>query len=409
MPGVLMVTTVPETLEGFLLPFAAHFRARGVRVDGMARGVSGNPACVKAFDNVWDMDWSRNPFSPRNLLTEPSRIREIVASQGYDLVHVHTPVAAFVTRFALRKLRAAGGLRVIYTAHGFHFYRGCPGMRAVTFRTLEKMAGRWTDYLVVINREDEQTAKRYRLVPPDRVRFMPGIGVDAKRYGLGSIAGVDVERVRAEMGLKDEDRLFLMIAEFIPRKRHRDALHAFARLGLPDAYLALAGSGPCLAEMQKLAFDLGVASRVRFLGFRRDIPTLIQASTCLLLPSEQEGLPRSILEAMSLGRAVIGTRIRGVTDLLETGCGMLIPVGDVVRLAEAMRYALDHPDRIREMGNQGRDRIGDFDQSRIIRMHEELYQEALGVKRRGQPVDGSGLRRRHEAANLAGSRLESAI
>src|SRR2546423_13555480 len=108
MPSLLMVTTVPDTLAGFLLPFAEHFRAQGWHVDAMARGVSGSAGCVQAFDHVWDMDWSRNPLRPSNFISAPKRVRDVVVQQGYDLVHVHTPVAAFVTRFALRHLRKQG-------------------------------------------------------------------------------------------------------------------------------------------------------------------------------------------------------------------------------------------------------------------------------------------------------------
>ena len=230
MPKLLMVTTVPETLCAFLLPFAAHFRGRGWRVDALANGVSSVPACAEAFDQVWEVPWSRNPLQPGNFWTAPARVRQIVASEGYDIVHVHTPVASFVTRLALRSLRDAGNPRVIYTAHGFHFYQGGPRLRGALFRKLEQWAGRWTDRLVVINREDEQAALRYGIVPPDRLRYMPGIGVDTRHYSAAAVSGADVARVRQELGLAAADRLILMVAELIPRKRPADALNALARL-----------------------------------------------------------------------------------------------------------------------------------------------------------------------------------
>src|SRR4051794_29163723 len=118
-----MVATVPMTLRGFLLPFAEHFRARGCRVDGLARGITGDADCVRGFDRVWDVDWSRNPLRLGQLFRTPAAIRELVVREGYDLVHVHTPIAAFLTRFALRGLRRQGRPRVIYTAHGFHFHQ----------------------------------------------------------------------------------------------------------------------------------------------------------------------------------------------------------------------------------------------------------------------------------------------
>src|SRR5262245_53839675 len=103
-----MVTTIPETLRGFLLPFVDHLRERGFRVDAMAQGIGGGAECLRAFDHVWEVAWSRNPLDHRNLLAARRRVRDVVVEHNYDLVHVHTPVAAFVTRLALRGLRRTG-------------------------------------------------------------------------------------------------------------------------------------------------------------------------------------------------------------------------------------------------------------------------------------------------------------
>jgi glycosyltransferase involved in cell wall biosynthesis len=372
-----MVTTVPVTLSAFLLPFAAHFRARGWRVDAMANGISSAPACVEAFDRVWDMPWSRSPLHPGNLVTAPKKVREIVAREGYDLVHVHTPVASFVTRLALRSMRGQGKPRVVYTAHGFHFYEGGPRLKGALFRKLEQWAGRWTDYLVVINREDEQAALRYGIVPPDRVRYMPGIGVDTGHYSATAVSVTAQTRVRQELGLLATDRLFLMVAELIPRKRPADALHALARLTRSDAHLALAGPGPLLEELKQLAARLGIAQRVHFLGYRKDIPALIQSSVATLLTSEQEGLPRSVMESMCQAVPVIGSRIRGMTDLLANGRGLLVPVGNVQGFADAMAWVLDHPGEARMLGERGRAGMAAYDLGNIVRLHEKLYDEAL--------------------------------
>ena len=194
MNRLLVITTVPASLRGFLLPFAYHFRAKGWWVDAMAQGVSTCAECLEAFDQVWEVEWSRNPLDPQNLSVAPRQIREVLAQGRYDLVHVHTPVAAFVTRYALNGFRKRGRPKVIYTAHGFHFYRGGALTKNAIFLSLEKLAGRWTDYLVVINREDEVAAKRYRIVPTERVRYMPGIGVDAECYSPSTIPEAEVVR-----------------------------------------------------------------------------------------------------------------------------------------------------------------------------------------------------------------------
>jgi glycosyltransferase involved in cell wall biosynthesis len=376
MPKILMVTTIPSTLCAFLLPFAHHLRKLGWQVDAMAQEITANAECVKTFDRVINVQWSRNPLELSNFFATPQAIQAIINATEYDIIHVHTPVAAFVTRYALKGLKQRR-LQVIYTAHGFHFHPQGKAWKNAIFLQLEKMAGRWTDYLVTINQEDYAAAQRHQLLPSDRIRYMPGIGVDLDYYHPQLVKAGDVEKVRAELGLQPDTPLFLSVAEFTPRKHHRDMLQALARLARPDVHLALAGDGRLFQEMQQLATELGIAKQVHFLGKRRDIPALMKASLATMLVSEQEGLPRSVMESLALEVAVIGTKIRGIQELLEDGCGLLVAVGQVEQLAEAMVWALAHPDQIHIMGKKGRDRMAPFALPAIVKLYEELYTEAI--------------------------------
>jgi glycosyltransferase involved in cell wall biosynthesis len=342
----------------------------------MAQRISDCPECTHAFDQTWEVDWSRNPLAPQNFLQTPRAIRNLVERQGYDLVHVHTPVGAFVTRYALRK-RAAP--RVIYTAHGFHFYRGGHPLKNTLFLALEKAAGRWTDYLVVINREDERAARRHRIVSADKVYYMPGIGVDTSIYRPEAILPAQVQQVRQELKLEPGAKLLLMVAEFIPRKRHSDILHAFARVSSSSVHLAFAGGGPLVDRMKVLAQELDVEKRVHFLGFRSDVPALIRASVATILCSEQEGLPRSVMESLSLQVPVIGTDIRGTRDLLQEGGGLLVRLGDTDALAQAIAWMIEHGQEAQEMGRRGREYMAGYDVQRIIALHQSLYDEALAA------------------------------
>jgi len=377
MNSLLLITTIPGTIRAFLLPVADRFRKLGWRVDAMAQGISTNTECLQAFDHVWEVAWSRNPLDPRNLLVAPRIIREVISQQKYDLVHIHTPVAAFVARYALKDLKKTRKFQVIYTAHGFHFHPQGKPLKNAIFLSLEKLAGAWTDYLVVINREDESAAKRYQILPPERIRYMPGIGLDLERYSPDAVSEAAVQQVRQEMKLSGENPLFLSVAEFNPGKHLQDLLQAFAKLARPEVYLAFAGDGALLAEMQQLASDLGVKNQVLFLGNRRDIPTLVRAAVATLLVSEREGLPRSVMESLSLEIPVIGTKIRGTQELLEGGCGFLVEVGDIDGITQAMAGILDHPDAAQEMGKGGRERMAAYDVEQILKLHEQLYTEAV--------------------------------
>lgn len=372
-----MATSVPSTLTAFLLPYAEHYRRAGWRVEAISNGVSKVERCVAAFDAVHDIGWTRKPTDPANLTSAPARLRQVAREGGYDIVHAHDPIAAFVTRYALRGLRAGGEVKVVYTAHGFHFFRGAPPVQATVFRVLERVASDWTDRLIVINEEDLAAAQAFPLARRGGVVYMPGIGVDMSKYGRAGLDPAGAARVRGELGLAPGQPLLTMVAEFNPGKRHKDAVAALAASGLPDAVLALAGDGPLVGEVNALAAGLGVGERVRTLGYRHDIPDVLAASTAVLLPSEREGLPRSLMEASSLEVPVIATRIRGVTELVTPETGILHEIGDVAALAAAMRRVVEDPDGAREMGRKGRQRMATFDIGNVIALHDELYGRLL--------------------------------
>jgi glycosyltransferase involved in cell wall biosynthesis len=377
MHKLLMVTTVPISIINFLLPFATHFRAQGWQVDAMCCGFPPSDPNYQKFDNVWDVQWSRNPLDPRNLIGTPTKIREIVLREKYDIIHVHTPVAAFVARFALKDLRSQIGAKVIYTAHGFHFFPGGNPIKNAVFLALEKLGGNWTDYLVIINQDDEAAVKQHQIVPPGSCRYMPGIGVNLDYYNAQMVSDDQLTAVRSELGIESDTPLMLSVAEYTPRKRHQDTIAAFAKLARPEVHLAIAGDGPLMNKMKQLAADLGVASRVHFLGKRGDIPVLMKAAVANILISNQEGLPRSIMESLALELPTIGTKIRGTQGLLESGCGLLIDVGDVTALTEAMTWILDRPEEAQVMAKRGREHLATYDLNAIIKLHEELYTEAL--------------------------------
>lgn len=375
-PRLLIASGVPSTLKAFLLPFAAHYRERGWQVDAAANGVASDPVLEEAFHAVHDIPWTRRPADPVNLTGAVRRIHALVEREGYDLVHVHDPVAAFVTRVALRRLRRRTRTRVIYTAHGFHFFAGNAPVRNFAFRTLEAIAARWTDHLIVINEEDLAAARKMPVAGD--VTYMPGIGIDLAERGPGAVDEEDVRRVRRDLGLGDDQKMLLMVAELNPEKRHRDAVAALARSGRPDVVLACAGVGPLGESIRRQAAQLGVEDRVLLLGFRDDVDTLLRASFATILPSGREGLPRSLMEASSMERPVIATRIRGVTELVADGrTGLLTDVGDIDALASAIRLLADDPDTASAMGRRGREAMERFDLANVIRLHDELYERAL--------------------------------
>jgi glycosyltransferase involved in cell wall biosynthesis len=343
----------------------------------MASGISLSEPCIAAFDRIWEARWSRNPLDLRNVLQSP-QVRAVISENRYDIVHVHTPVAGFVVRLALRRVPSSRRPRVVYTAHGFHFHPRGRRWRNAAFLTLERIADRWTDDLIVINREDLDAARRYGLAAHGRLHYIPGIGVDVPELRTRCSPG-DRLRMRRNLGLEPGDHLFAMVAELNTEKRHLDALLALKMLSRPTVHIAFAGTGPLRDALERRARRLGVDARVHWLGFTRDVPALLGASAGILLPSEREGLSRTILEALALGVPVIGTRIRGIRELIEDERGLLIEVGDVRELARAMEWLIENPSAAEEMSQRARGAVTGYSLDHVLEAHWDLYGASVKV------------------------------
>jgi glycosyltransferase involved in cell wall biosynthesis len=368
MQKLLILSTVTRTMTMFLIPYARYFKSIGWHVAGGARKLSEDSELVNEFDEVFDVPWNRKALAIENFTQAAPFIRDLVLREGFDIVHVHSPIAAFLTRFALRHTKTP----VVYTAHGFHFgYSGASASWSPYFY-MEKIAAKWTDTLVVINRDDYNLAKE-EFLSDDRLVYMPGVGVDLDFYNRGAVSEEDILRVRAELTNSSDDFLLLMMAEFNPGKRHRDLFKAFSLVDRPNLHLALAGDGRLLDTLKKEVSMIKNGKNIHFLGFRRDVPTLLAAADATILPSEREGLPRSLMESMALGTLAMGTRTRGVQDLLDRGAGYLFDVGNVSQIADCIRKAMNDPQDRAHLVYNAQQRVKAYDLKNILREHERLY------------------------------------
>jgi glycosyltransferase involved in cell wall biosynthesis len=199
---------------------------------------------------------------------------------------------------------------------------------------------------------------------------MPGIGLDFSRYDALSVPKADVKQIHDQLGMKADDALFSMIAEFQPNKRHADAVNALAKMAHAGAHLAFAGDGPAKEPIQHMAKSLGLSKRVHFLGKLKDVCPLIMASRAVLIPSEREGLSRSGMEAACLGVPIIGSDARGVKDVVLPNRGLLFPLGDTFALRDAMQQMIEVP--YQHTTPDPRWRI-----ENLIRLHHEMYSALL--------------------------------
>jgi glycosyltransferase involved in cell wall biosynthesis len=372
---ILIVTTAPQTIKGFLLPFARHLRERGWHVEAATGRAPMTDELLDEFERVWQVPWSREVSAAGNVRAF-AEIRQVMERGHFDIVHVHTPIASVVTRAAAASL-GRNRPRIVYTAHGFHFYEGGDPMRNRAFSTIERFAGHWTDREIVINDEDFAQAISQRVIPSARLRLFPGIGIDLDHYAPTEALQEEAQELRSRLGLGDEDVLYTMLAEFIPRKNHLAAVEGFLRAKDPNAHLAFAGAGPTEPDVRDRVEAAGLTDRVHFLGLVSDVRPLILASDATLLPSRQEGLSRAVLESLAVGVPVVGGRTRGIRDLVDDDLGILVEPDDVDGLAQAMTAILDFPSR-GDLRARSRDRLEAYSLPTIIQLHDELYDELTG-------------------------------
>ncbi len=295
------------------------------------------------------------------------RLRALFRRERFDLVHVHTPVAALIGRAAAWR---EGVPRIVYTAHGFYFHDGMPRWKRAFFIFLEWLAGRVTQQLFTQAEEDAATARRYRLCAGGRIEAI-GNGVDLARFHPRAEDG-ERARLRASLDTPADAVVILVAGRLVAEKGYPELFEAMRKL---DAVLWVAGerlpsdhASAIDRALEAVARDEALRRRVRLLGHREDMPALMRAADIFTLPSHREGMPRSIIEAMASGLPVVATDIRGAREEVVSGeTGALVPVDDPAALAAALgRLAADPALRARQ-GEAGRARATAlYDEDKVV-------------------------------------------
>ena len=368
---ILQVTTVATTLNAFLLPYAKAFKALGWQVDAAAEGVNNFPGVIAAHDNVYNIDFCRNPLKVKQLFASVIQVRRLIKRNGYDIVHVHTPIAAFLTRLAAVGLR---NTKIFYTAHGFHYINTNTKVKNLIFYLAEKIASFKTDHLFVINNEDYRFAVDKKIASKDKVTKIYGIGVDESLYQFNA----EMRNQKRQQINVENDFVILQIAELNHNKNQQQVLHALAKLKqqqLGEFKYILAGVGPELQQLELLTKQLNLTDDVQFLGFRNDVQDLISAADVVCLSSQREGLPRCIMEAMCAERPIIASNIRGCNDLLSSGCGELVQYNDTEAWVEGFTTLIQNPELRLIMGRKGLQEIKkNYTEKDVVNSVIDIYQ-----------------------------------
>ena len=314
-----------------------------------------------------NIPFQRMPIKPANLKAY-TQLKSLIDSENFDLIHCHTPVGGIITRLAAAKSRKKNGTKVIYTAHGFHYFEGAPLINWLIYFTAEKLCSYFTDTIITINKEDYNNAKTK--LNAKKVAYVPGVGVDTDFFAGN--AGKR-EALLGEISADKDSIILLSVGELSDRKNHSVSIKALSKVKNDNVHLVIAGTGEKREEFSSLAKELGVDGRVHLLGFRTDIAELLKSADIFLFPSVQEGLPVALMEAMSCSLPVICSAIRGNIDLIDDSCGVLCGASDVEGFAKAIEKLIADPNTRKVMAQKALDRSKNYD-IKIIENHmKDIY------------------------------------
>ena len=311
---------------------------------------------------------SRNPFDKSNL-SAYKQLVEFIKQEKIDYIHCNTPTGGILGRLAGKKCKVK---KVIYQAHGFHFYKGAPKKNWLVYYPVEKWLAKYTDALITINKEDfELASKKFRLRNNGKVYYVAGVGIDSKQYlSDGKLR----DEKRAELNIPLDAFVIISVGELNENKNNKVIISALEKLKNKNIHYILCGVGDKKDELSAMAQSAGISENIHFLGYRTDIKALYNASDCFVMPSYREGLSRSAMEAMASGLPCILSDIRGNRDLIENGSGgFLCKPDDASGFSEAISKLFSNSLLCEKMKEYNLKKIKDFDTSVVEKEIREIY------------------------------------
>ena len=370
---VLFVATVVKThMMQFHMPYLKMFQEMGWETTVASRNDYENPEDCKIpyCDTYYDIPFERLPWKPKNIQSY-KMLKKIIDEGSYDIIHCHTPVGAMIARLAALSARKKG-TKVIYTAHGFHFFKGAPLVNWLLFYPAEWLLAPVTDVLITINKEDH--ARALKQLHAKRIEYVPGVGIHTEKFRELTI---DRAEKRRSLGYGEEDFLALTVAEMTPNKNHITILKAMALLKEREEFrhihYLICGRGEMWASLEESAKELGIADHVNFLGYRTDAPELYKASDLFLFVTFREGLSVALMEAMSSGMPILCAKIRGNTDLIDNGVSGLFSENNPEAVAEHILAMYRDPQRRQLLGRAAAEKALLFDDKNVLNQVKEIY------------------------------------
>lgn len=367
MKKVLFAANVDYFFIKFLIPQLKYFHDNGYIVHTASRNENVE---IPYVDKKNDVCFARS-FNIKDNINSYKQMKKIIKDNDYDIIFCHTPFGGAITRLAAKKVKTKA--RVIYMAHGFHFYEGAPLKYWLLFYNAEKFLSKYTDTLITINRYDYEKAKKNFHC---NVEFVEGIGLIPEKMNV-TISDEEKKELKQQLGIKKGDYIMIYAAEISDRKRQEWLVQTLEKTlkEHKNMHLLLPGKDLIDGRCQKLINKLKLEKQVHLLGFRRDIPKLLKISDLALSSSKQEGLPVNVMEAMYNGLPLVVTNCRGNADLVENGKnGYVTDTDDAISFAKSVEKIYKNKKMAKDMGNNSKKMIKKYLIDNVMESYVKIYE-----------------------------------
>ncbi|MBO1096420.1 glycosyltransferase family 4 protein [Enterococcus casseliflavus] len=374
MRKVLMVASVASMIDLFNMNNIKILQDMGYSVEVACNFQEGSITSQERINNFkeelesknikyYDIPIPRSIVKIKKITESYLKLKKIINDNKYELIHCHSPIGSVISRICAIRFRKKG-LKVIYTAHGFHFYKGASIEKWLIYYPIEKILSYFTDCIITINQEDYNFSQNK--MNAQNVAYIPGIGIDVKKIWSYSIPN------------RDEKFTLISVGQLSQRKNHQVVIESLAllkeRLNIDSIQYLICGLGELDSDLKMLVENLGISQNVVFLGFQENVIDYLKSADCFIFPSLQEGLPVSLMEAMAVPLPVICSKIRGNVDLIDNNKGgILVQPNDIKRISEAIEYMYANENIREEFRKYNYEKVKLFDTSIVNEKMFELY------------------------------------
>lgn len=311
----------------------------------------------------------RSPFSLA-VWRSYKELVQLMLEEKFDLVHCHMPMTGILARKAAEKVRKMTGRRaaILYTAHGFHFFKGAPFGNWLYYMP-ERHYARYTDKLILINQEDYERGRRFPV--RGSVEFVPGVGMKTLPEQDSSF------HLREAYGIPQDHKIVVSVGELTESKNQVTLIRAMDRFRSEKLSCIICGTGPLRDQLEQKIKEMYLQEKVILAGYCTNIPDILRQSDFFAFPSQREGLSVALMEAMQAGLPIMAADIRGNHDLIEDGKGGFLFTENLLEdYVQAMQYFMKYPEEAERMGDWNKKQVKNFSLGVVEKRMREIYSEA---------------------------------